>query len=159
MLALRSELQPGDHFNPLLGLSGINVHNDTTVELLHTYVLGIDKYIWHATNSKWNVDTDSVYAARLRLTSIDEVSIPPICGDYLIQYKNNLIGKHFKTLQQVGVFHLYDGLCAPMIFDLWKDMGELGAMLWYHNINDMTQYLVSLRQNILHVPNPIKDTG
>ncbi len=143
MSALRSKLRPGDHFNPLLGISGINVHNDTTVELLHTYALGVDKYLWNDTNSKWNGDTDGVYAAQLRSTSVDGLSIPPIRGDYLIQYKNNLIGKHFKTLQQVGVFHLYGGLCPPVIFDLWKATGELGAMLWYHNIKDMRQYLVS----------------
>lgn len=61
----------------------------------------------------------------------------------MVQYKNSLIGKHFKTLQQLGVFHLH-GLCTPKVFDLWKASGEFGALLWYHEIKDMAGYLVRL---------------
>jgi len=61
----------------------------------------------------------------------------------MVQYKNSLIGKHFKALQQLAVFHLHGGLCSKELFDLWKANGELGALIWYPEIKDIDKYLVS----------------
>ncbi|OBZ68616.1 hypothetical protein A0H81_11585 [Grifola frondosa] len=41
---LRLQLRPGDHYNALLTYPTLDVHRDTPVELLHTYLLGQDKY-------------------------------------------------------------------------------------------------------------------
>ncbi|KAJ7885740.1 hypothetical protein B0H14DRAFT_3734848 [Mycena olivaceomarginata] len=47
--------QPGDKRNPLLDLPGLNPSQDTPVELLHTVLLGVMKYIWHFLNtSQWS---------------------------------------------------------------------------------------------------------
>lgn len=59
-----------------------------------------------------------------------------------MQYKENLIGKHFKALQQLTIFHLDDTMCPKLVQDLWKATGELGALLWFTEIDDMTTYLV-----------------
>lgn len=64
-------------------------------------------------------------------------------AEYLVAYKNNLIGRHFKFLQQLATFHLHHDMCNDTVFDLWKATGELGALLWYPMINNMEQYLVS----------------
>jgi hypothetical protein len=61
----------------------------------------------------------------------------------MVQYKNSLIGKHFKALQQLAVFHLHDGLCSKGLFDLWKANGALGALIWYPEIKNIDKYLVS----------------
>ena len=119
-------------------------------EILHTFLLGQKKYVWHTTNSRWDKKKDELFAARLRGSSIDGLSLPPIRADYMLQYKNSLVGKHFKALQQVGVFHLYGGLCeSNIIRDLWKATGELGALLWYNKIRDMDAYLVCLFQYLV----------
>jgi hypothetical protein len=104
--------------------------------------LGEDKYVWHETNKGWNTEQDALFAARLQSSSVDGLSIPPLRAQYLVQYKNSLIGKHFKSLQQLAVFHLDEKLCSPQVFDLWKANGDLGALLWYPEINDMEMYLV-----------------
>jgi hypothetical protein len=109
-------------------------------------LLGQDKYVWHDTSSAWDKKQDHLFAAQLQSSSIDGLSLPPIRAHYLIQYKNGLIGKHFKALQQLGVFHLHDGLCSNLLLDLWKATGELGAMLWIHTIRDMELYLVWIHQ-------------
>ncbi|KAI0069917.1 hypothetical protein K474DRAFT_1654465 [Panus rudis PR-1116 ss-1] len=74
-----------------------------------------------------------------------------------MRYKNSLIGKHFKVLQQVAVFHLHDLFSTDSeIFQLWKATGELGAMLWYPEVAaaDMDLYLHDLKvliDNLLDV--------
>ncbi|KAI0734930.1 hypothetical protein C8Q72DRAFT_915044 [Fomitopsis betulina] len=70
----------------------------------------------------------------------------------MLQYKNSLVGKHFKALQQVGIFHLYGGLCeSNIIRDLWKATSELGALLWYNKICDMNAYLEDLEVLIANI--------
>jgi hypothetical protein len=61
----------------------------------------------------------------------------------MVQYKKSLIGKHFKALQQVGIFQLDAKLCSPALFELWKANGVLGALLWFPEIKNMDQYLAS----------------
>jgi hypothetical protein len=58
-----------------------------------------------------------------------------------MQYRNNLIGKNFKALMQTMVFHL-DGIATPKQFELVRAVGELGALLWVPEIEDMKSYLV-----------------
>ncbi|KAI0728282.1 hypothetical protein C8Q72DRAFT_875862 [Fomitopsis betulina] len=123
-------------------------------EILHTFLLGQEKYVWHTTSSCWDKKKDELFAARLQGSSIDGLSLPPIRADYMLQYKNSLVGKHFKALQQVGVFHLYGGLCeSNIIRDLWKATGELGALLWFNKICDMNTYLEDLEVLIVNILN------
>ncbi len=61
----------------------------------------------------------------------------------MMQHPNNLIGKHLKALQQLTIFQLDDTLCDDLVFDLWRATGELGAVLWFHEIEDRRSYLVS----------------
>ncbi|KAJ7868048.1 hypothetical protein B0H14DRAFT_3861606 [Mycena olivaceomarginata] len=140
----RLDLRPGIHFNILLCPRGIDPHCDTPAEILHTYLLGNNKYVWHDTTKQWDTKKEEIFAARLAASSISGLSIPPPRPRYVVQYKNSLIGKHFKMLQQLGVFHIHD-LCTPLLFSLWKATGELGAHLWYPEINNMEQYLADLK--------------
>ncbi|KAL6299568.1 hypothetical protein BKA93DRAFT_742110 [Sparassis latifolia] len=140
----RMNLRPGDHFNPLLRADSINPHMDNTLEILHTYLLGNDKYVWHDTNKVWDKKKEEEFAIRLQSSSIDGLTLPPVRAHYIVQYKNSLIGKHFKALQQLAVFHLQDGLRSDLLFEVWKATGELGALIWYPEISDMEGYLADL---------------
>ncbi|EIW54556.1 uncharacterized protein TRAVEDRAFT_60724 [Trametes versicolor FP-101664 SS1] len=152
---LRRDIRPGDHYNPLLSIPSINVHRDTPCEILHTYLLGVDKYVWHKTNSEWDKKNEQLFAVRLRASSINGLTqlltLTSMLDDFIIQYPNSLLGKHFKILQQLAVFHLYDGVCPPVIFDLWKATGELGAVLWFHKIDNLDLYLADLETYIANV--------
>ncbi|TFY61280.1 hypothetical protein EVJ58_g4612 [Rhodofomes roseus] len=140
----RTTFRPGIHYNSLLLLNAAgDIHADTPVEILHTYLLGADKYAWHHLHTSWKPAQHELFATRLRSASIDGLNIPPIRAAYIVQYKNGLIGKHFKALQQVGVFQLDDALCDSRVFDLWRATGELGAMLWFEEIENMDVYLVN----------------
>ncbi|KAJ7436399.1 hypothetical protein FB451DRAFT_1344639 [Mycena latifolia] len=144
----RLDLRPGVHFNLLLKTR--DPHRDTPGEILHTYLLGNDKYVWHDTTKQWDEKKQDLFAARLAASSIYGLSIPPPRPRYVVQYKNSLIGKHFKMLQQLGVFYIHD-LCTPLLFDLWKATGELGALLWFPEIKDMDVYLNDLKVLVANI--------
>ena len=59
----------------------------------------------------------------------------------MMQYRNGLIGKHFKTLMQTMVFHVH-GIVTDEQFTLIKAMGLLSALLWVPQIENMAKYLV-----------------
>ncbi|KAJ7738439.1 hypothetical protein B0H14DRAFT_2638483 [Mycena olivaceomarginata] len=117
------DAQPGDKMNPLLDLVGLDPSQDTPVELLHTI--------------SWSTD-------------ISGLTVPPIRAGYMVQYKNNLIGKHFKTLMQALAFHIHH-ISTPEQFVLVKAAGELGARLWVPEIDNMEDYLAQLKIAIANV--------
>ncbi|KAJ7351946.1 hypothetical protein DFH08DRAFT_913107 [Mycena albidolilacea] len=143
--------QPGDKMNPLLDIVGLDSSQDTPVELLHTILLGVMKYIWHLLNtSQWSDTDHHLFAIRLQTADLSGLTVPPLCAGYMIQYKNNLIGKHFKTLMQTLAFHIHS-ICTPEQFALVKAAGELGALLWAPEIDVMEDYLAQLTTAVANV--------
>ena len=120
---------------------GLDPTQDMPVEILHTVLLGIMKYIWHMLHTSMTEEQRNLFVVRLQSTDLDGLTVPPLRAAYIMQYRNNLIGKHFKTLMQTIAFHVHD-FVTPAQFDLIKSAGELGAFLWVHEIEDMELYLV-----------------
>ncbi|KAJ6617785.1 hypothetical protein B0H10DRAFT_2189857 [Mycena sp. CBHHK59/15] len=143
--AERHQLRPGDHYNVLLRVIGLDPHRDSPCEILHSILLGDDKYIWHETNTPWDKSKGDKFAVRLQSSSTNGLNLASVRGRYIVKYKNGLIGKHFKILQQLGIFHLHDDLCSNNLFNLWKASGELGALLWYPEIRNLEEYLADLQ--------------
>lgn len=111
------------------------------MENLHTYLLGHLKYSWYLMHTSWNDSTQALFTIRLQSTDTNGLAIPPIRAAYMMQYRNGLIGKHFKTLMQTAIFHIQD-IVSENQFNLVKALGELGAILWIAEIDDLAQYLV-----------------
>ncbi|KAF7351616.1 FAD-binding-3 domain-containing protein [Mycena sanguinolenta] len=134
--------------NPLLDIAGLDPSQDTPVELLHTILLGVIKYIWHHMNTdQWSDEDRHLLAIRLQSTDLTGLTLR---AGYMIQYKNNLIGKHFKTLMQILAFHVH-GISTSDEFALIKAAGELGVRLWIPEIDDMDQYLDDLKVAIANL--------
>ncbi|KAH7875341.1 uncharacterized protein C8R40DRAFT_1272362 [Lentinula edodes] len=135
--------QPGDKINPILDIANLDLTQDTPIEILHTILLGVIKYVWYMFHTSLNDQQKAFFVVRLQSTDLDGLTVPPLRAAYMMQYRNNLIGKHFKTLMQTMAFHVQD-MVTPVQFDLIKAVGELGAMLWVHEIDNMEQYLGDL---------------
>lgn len=120
------------------------------MEILHTILLSVIKYIWHMLHTSMSDADHDLFTVQLQATDIDGLTVPLICAAYMMQYCNNFIGKHFKTLMQTLPFLVHD-IVTPTQFNLVKAAGALGALLWVHEIEDMNEYLVFSHSLILSV--------
>ncbi|KAG8740924.1 hypothetical protein FRC10_003539 [Ceratobasidium sp. 414] len=133
--------QPALPFNVLFQIHGLDPHRDTPVEILHTILLGVEKYAWYLFHSSMKADAHKTFETRLQSANIMGLEMDPVQASYMVRFKNNLIGRHFKALMQLMVFQVHD-LVSADLFSLIKAVGDLGAMLWYSEIMDLELYLV-----------------
>ncbi|KAJ7301250.1 hypothetical protein DFH08DRAFT_827729 [Mycena albidolilacea] len=137
--------------NPFYATCSFDPTKDTPVEILHTMLLGITKYIWHVTHAKLSTDAKKVYVPRLQATDTVGLSIPAIRAGYILQYAGSLVGRQLKILVQTSVFHIGDLVDDPVKFAAWKAAGELAALLWVPEIKKMDEYCVDLKIAVANV--------
>ncbi|KAG9092786.1 hypothetical protein FRC06_011798 [Ceratobasidium sp. 370] len=134
--------------NALLEMDGVNIHEDTPTEILHTVLLGVVKYFWaqsiHIIKRDHHMDT---FCTRLRSLNSKGLGIPSILADYMCSYSGTLIGKHFKTLAQVMPFVAQD-LVPQRVQDAWLLLGRLVVLLWVTEIDELDLYLTALKDVI-----------
>lgn len=136
-----------------LALAVFDPSQDTLVEILHTILLGDAKYTWYELHHNWTAVQQDIFTVRLQSTNLDGLRVPPIRAAYMMQYRNGLIGKHFKTLMQTMIFHVQD-ITTPEQFTLVRALGEIGPLLWLPVIDNMEDYLVlphSPRRRLLFI--------
>ncbi|KAJ6452950.1 hypothetical protein C8R45DRAFT_1193344 [Mycena sanguinolenta] len=137
--------------NPFYATRSLDPTKDTPVEILHTMLLGITKYIWHVTHTKLSTDAKKTYVPRLQATDTAGLSIPAIRAGYILQYAGSLVGRQLKILVQTSPFHVGDLVDDPMKFAAWKAAGELAALLWVPETKKMDQYRADLKIAVANV--------
>ncbi|KAG1735638.1 uncharacterized protein EDB91DRAFT_1250472 [Suillus paluster] len=134
--------------NPLLGVEGFNVHQDTPTEILHMVLLGVIKYFWgQSVYLLEKAKLLDVFQMRLDSIEKDGLNAPCLDAEYICHYKGGLIGKHFKSLAQVMPFLIQD-LLPRTVLDGWTSIGELVVYVWHTEIDDTDLYLAKLTRTI-----------
>ncbi|KAH8923888.1 hypothetical protein BT69DRAFT_1218457, partial [Atractiella rhizophila] len=124
------------------------------VEVLHTVLLGIVKYVWACTIFK----ITPTFKERLRVqleaactATLDSGS--SINAEYLIQYGGSLVGKELKILMQVMTWAtrpmVDDRLMSKELWEVWRVLGAFASRLWVPAIPEVSreEYLVSVRNS------------
>jgi hypothetical protein len=70
LFAIEAEIQ--------LLLLGLDPTQDTPVEILHTILLGIVKYLWHNLHTSWSEAQQNLFDIHLQSSNIDRLTVPPI---------------------------------------------------------------------------------
>ncbi|KAJ7924239.1 hypothetical protein B0H13DRAFT_2230060 [Mycena leptocephala] len=70
-------------------LSGFDPPRDTPIELLHTILLGVLKYLWHSTHTSWTPDQKKTFELRLQAAETSGLSIERIRAGYIVHMEGS----------------------------------------------------------------------
>ena len=126
---------------------------DSPVEILHTILLGIVKYIWSETHksfaSRANQNKKDTFFRRLEQANLKGTNLSKLQPSYLLQHGGGLQGPEFRSLIQLAAFQL-KGCVDDDLWELWKAAGVLAALVWMPSVKNQGAYLVSLRTKVIY---------
>ncbi|KAI9103867.1 hypothetical protein DFS34DRAFT_668125 [Phlyctochytrium arcticum] len=132
-----------DVMNPLFRVSSFDGHTDLPVEVLHTVLLGIVKWLSRASQKK--LSDSQRRELLLRVDALNWQGFQrPFRGKEMIQYGGSLVGKDFRRWIQVAPF-AYDGFLSNRWMRAWFCMADVFLLVYVRNIVNMESYICDLQ--------------
>ena len=125
------------------GVLGIDAHQHTPVEALHTLLLGFVKYFWRDAMARIKKDQKDLLITRLNSINTAGLGCPPLAGRTLVQFAGSLVGKDFRIIGQIAPFVLFDLLPAES-YEAWLALCSLIPLVYQPAIYGLKAYLASL---------------
>ncbi|KDQ25284.1 hypothetical protein PLEOSDRAFT_1027446, partial [Pleurotus ostreatus PC15] len=140
---------PDNPFSPVWRIKGLDPHQDTPVEVLHTVLLGFVKYLWRDAVSRCSDSQKHILKTRIESFDANGLSIAKLAGagERLVTYAGSLTGSDFRIVSQIAPFILH-GLVPQECYNSWLALSELVPLIWQPCIPDIDAHLASLQQAI-----------
>ncbi|CAD6890820.1 unnamed protein product, partial [Tilletia caries] len=135
---------------------GFDVCEGTPVDLLHTYQLGLVKYVWTQMLFKATEAQKIEIGARLSAAPLSGIAdFKALRGPWLVSNSGGLAGKDLKYIAQVAANAFYpmmqDGTMDLGMWAAWSAVGILGRLLFIENVarKDLETYKDNLLSAIM----------
>ncbi|KIK75107.1 hypothetical protein PAXRUDRAFT_29105, partial [Paxillus rubicundulus Ve08.2h10] len=138
--------------SPIWRIKGLDLHQDTPVEILHVILLGFIKYFWCDAISRLNDIQKSLLITHLTSFNVAGLGIPQLAGQTLVQYAGSLTGHDFRVISQAAPFVLYD-LIPPECYDTFVALSSLIPLVWQPVIDNLDAHLDAVQTSINHFLN------
>ncbi|KAI9092383.1 hypothetical protein DFS34DRAFT_575283 [Phlyctochytrium arcticum] len=133
-----------DLINPLFRLPSFSGHQDLPVEVLHTILLGIIKWLSRASQKK--LSDRQQRELLLRVDALNWQGFQrPFRGKEMVQYGGSLVGKDFRRWIQMAPF-AYDGFLPESWMRAWFCMADVFLLVYVQSIPNMELYLRDLQR-------------
>lgn len=128
-----------------LEIAGLDPHQDTPVEVLHTVLLGFVKYLWRDAVSRCSDSQKHILKTRIESFDANGLSIAKLAGagERLVTYAGSLTGSDFRIVSQIAPFILH-GLVPQECYNSWLALSELVPLIWQPCIPDIDAHLVRI---------------
>ncbi|POW16756.1 hypothetical protein PSHT_06667 [Puccinia striiformis] len=134
-------------FNPFFELEGFDGCQDTPVEVLHVFLLGVVKYMVRDFMRQLSPVVKAHVKARYQSFNIDGLNIPSIQAEYLTCHFGNFIGKYFRIVVQAAPFVLFEYMDEDELA-LWAALCKLAPLIFQTHIEEKEVFLVQLTSHI-----------
>ncbi|KAK0558199.1 hypothetical protein OC844_005337, partial [Tilletia horrida] len=139
-----------------LAVIGFDACSGVPVDILHTFQLGLVKYVWNHTVSSSTNQQRIQIAARISDAPLSGImNATSLPGSFFVNRPGTLNGKDLKHILQVAALAFYPlldtGDMDLSLWCCWSALGILGRLLYVESIptQDMAQYKEDLRSALL----------
>ena len=147
---LKVSTSTSDHSFVRLMLIGLDPNLDTPVEILHTVLLGMVKYMWRDAVDRIKDDGKRTLIARLDSFNVSGLNLSPLPGHTFVNYYGSLVGRDFRAIVQAAPFVLH-GLLSEELLNMWKALAVLVPLVWVPEIPNIDTHVVRAPFPCVHI--------
>jgi hypothetical protein len=120
---------------------------DTPVEILHVFLLGVEKYLVRDFMKSLTPKQKSELNGRIQSFNTGSLNIPSLQPKYLTTHAQSLVGKEFKIFLQAAPF-IFFPFMDPDQRKLWHSLSILSSYAFQTRIANMNEFQINIKKYI-----------